>query len=117
MMLPGAFPREMRGPFFTNGLNMKKAVFPDAPFGQQRFRPVSERAAQPAIERNAETGFRSVDQRVRYEAAKQFAENPFPPVLAELHGHGQPPRELNHTMVKQWDSRFAADSHAAAVHF
>src|SRR5260370_37739778 len=117
MMLPGSFSREMLGPFFANGLHLEEAVFPQPLLGQQGFRPIPQLTAKPAIEWNAEAGFRALDEVPGHASSEQFAKNPFSLMPAQLHGHWKPPGKLNHAMIEQWHSRFQADGHAGAVHF
>src|SRR5258708_27660903 len=66
MVLPGAFPGEVLGPFLTNRWCLKESVFPDTSFAKQGVRPLPQGAAQPSIEWNAKASLRTRDQGPRH---------------------------------------------------
>src|SRR6266478_6826059 len=100
MVLPGAFPGKVLGPFLANRWCLKESVFPDPPFAKQGLRPLPQRAAQPAIEWNAKTGLHARDLRPGHILGEQLAEDPFPLMTAEFHGHRKPPRELDNARIE-----------------
>src|SRR6266436_548362 len=100
MVLPGAFPGEMFGPFLANGRPLKESLFSNPPFTKQGVRPLPQRAAQPVIEWNAEAGLHARNQRTRHVLREQLAENPFSLMTAEFRGHGKPPRELDNARIE-----------------
>src|SRR6476620_2934618 len=65
VMLPVAAAGQMLGPAFANGNRVEEAFLPQTLFVEQRFGPVFERTAQPAVERQPEAHLATLDQLAR----------------------------------------------------
>src|SRR4051794_17019058 len=73
---------------------------------QKRFRPVSQRPAQPGVQGYAKAHFRTVDQSVWHMAPQNLPEEPLASPTPDFHPHGKSPCEFDYAVIQKGSAGF-----------
>src|SRR3989442_7911883 len=102
----------MLGPLRTDGLWAKESLGGDPLLGEEIFRPVAERPAEPALDGNTEAALGPLDQLARHVAVEDLAQEPFPTAVPEPHLRAPSSRAIDHTVVPARHAGFQTHSPA-----
>src|SRR5688572_27372675 len=82
-------------PYVTQRRGIEPSFARDALRIDERARPLAQRTAQPAVDRQSEALLVAIDHLLRQELAQQFAQHPLAARAADLHRQRQRPRQLD----------------------
>src|SRR5882762_3330852 len=112
---PVAATAYMFQPLLADWTGVQKALAPQTRFIQQRLGPVTQRSAQPAVDRNAEPHLRTISQGPRNVVTQKFLQQPFSCPGPDTQSWWQRPREFDHAVIQHRDPRLERYCHGGAI--
>src|SRR5262245_1552305 len=99
-------------PYVPNRRRVEIALACQPLFLQQALCPVTQRATQPAINKHAEAGLRTLKQLFRNVAAQQSPQHQLATSVLELQRQRQSPRKLKNPVIEEGSAHFEGNRHA-----
>src|SRR5262245_15758848 len=95
-------PRQVIEPGLPDRDGIEEVILPEARLAQEILGPVAQRAAQPAVDRNAKAHLWPLDESRRHVFVEQLPQRPFGLIAGPQHGQRQRHGEADDAMIEHW---------------